>query len=80
MPIVAITGGAIGALVLGSITAVTPRLGATVTYLCFVAGITVSSVLLDQFGILDLPQQSLTLWRAVGIALILSGVAVVRLM
>lgn len=79
VPFFALAGGMIGALVLSAITTVTPKLGATVTYLCFVAGITLSSLLLDQFGVLGLPQQSLTLPRAAGIALIVGGIAVIRL-
>jgi len=78
-PFLVIAGGLIGALVLGAMTTVTPRLGAVVTFLCFIAGITVCSVLLDQFGVLGLPQQSLSLPRAVGIVFVVMGVAIVRL-
>lgn len=78
-PFFTIAGGLVGSLILGAMTAVTPKLGATVTFLCFVAGVTVSSVLLDQLGTLGLPQQSLTLWRGAGVVLIICGVAVIRL-
>ncbi len=78
-PFFAVAGGVIGALVLGAMTAVTPRLGAVVTFLCFVAGITVCSVVLDHLGVLGLPQRSLSAARALGVVLIVGGVAIVRI-
>ena len=51
----------LGAVILGMMTVVAPRLGVALMFVCFLAGIIVCSLLLDQFGVLGLPQQPLTL-------------------
>ena len=48
-------------------------------FVCFLAGIIVCSLVLDQFGVLGLPQQPLTLGRVVGAGLVIAAVLVVRL-
>lgn len=78
MPFLAIAGGLIGAFLLVSLTMAAPKLGATVTYLFFIAAITVSSVLLDLFGLFGLSQQDLSIPKMIGIAMIVGGVVVVR--
>ncbi len=78
MPVLAVAGGLIGAFLLIALTMAAPRLGATVTYLLFIAAIAVSSVMLDQFGAFGLPQQDVTFPRMIGIAMIVGGVAIVR--
>jgi transporter family-2 protein len=72
------TGGILGAIILGMMTAVAPRLGAAMMFTCFFAGIIACSLVLDQYGALGLPQQSLTVGRAVGAGLVLLAVMLVR--
>jgi len=72
------TGGILGAVILGMMTVVVPRLGAAMMFTCFLAGIIASSLVLDQYGALGLPQQSLTVGRAVGAGLVLVAVILVR--
>lgn len=72
------TGGILGAIILGMMTVVAPRLGAATMFVCFLAGIIVSSLFLDQFGALGLPQQPLTIGRAVGAALVVAAVVLIR--
>lgn len=73
------TGGVLGAVILGMMTVVAPRLGAALMFVCFLAGIIVCSLLLDQFGVLGLPQQPLTLGRVAGAGLVIAAVLLVRL-
>jgi transporter family-2 protein len=72
------TGGVLGALLLGMLTFIAPRLGAAMMFVCFLAGLTVCSLVLDQVGAFGLPQQSMTLGRAAGAGLIVVAVVLVR--
>ena len=78
LPTLLWTGGILGAVILGMMTVVVPRLGAAMMFTCFLAGIVASSLVLDQYGALGLPQQSLTIGRAVGAGLVLVAVILVR--
>jgi len=72
------TGGVLGAVILGMMTVVVPRLGAAMMFTCFLAGIVCCSLVLDQCGALGLPHQSLTIGRAIGVGLVLVAVILVR--
>jgi bacterial/archaeal transporter family-2 protein len=72
------TGGILGAVILGAMTVVVPRLGAAMMFTCFLAGIVCCSLVLDQCGALGLPHQSLTIGRAIGVGLVLVAVILVR--
>jgi bacterial/archaeal transporter family-2 protein len=72
------TGGILGAVIIGMMAVVAPRLGTALMFVCFVAGIIACSLILDQFGACGLPQQSLTLGRGVGAALIVAAVVLIR--
>ena len=72
------TGGILGAVILGMMTVVVPRLGAAMMFTCFLAGIIACSSVLDQFGALGLPHQSLTIGRAVGAGLVFVAIVLVR--
>ncbi|HET9377495.1 MAG TPA: DMT family transporter [Chthoniobacterales bacterium] len=72
------TGGILGAVILGMMTVVAPRLGAATMFTCFLAGIIACSLVLDQYGALGLPQQSLTIGRAFGAGLVLVAVILMR--
>jgi bacterial/archaeal transporter family-2 protein len=72
------TGGILGAVILGMMTVVVPRLGAAMMFTCFLAGILACSIGLDQCGALGLPHQTLTIGRAIGAGLVLVAVILVR--
>lgn len=71
-------GGPLGALFVLSGTALVPRLGAAAFIAAVVAGQLVFSLLLDHFGLMDLPQQSITPGRLLGAVLVFAGVLAVK--
>ncbi len=71
-------GGFCGAFLVTVTIAAVPRLGATTMFAFFLAGQMLASLLLDHFGLLGYPQQSINLWRAAGVFLLLSGAILVR--
>jgi transporter family-2 protein len=71
-------GGFCGAFLVTVTIAAVPRLGATTMFAFFLAGQMLASLLLDHFGLLGYPQQSINLWRVAGVILLLSGALLVR--
>jgi transporter family-2 protein len=72
------TGGLFGAIYIAISILMLPRLGATTTIALIVLGQMLGSLAVDHFGFLGVAQQSLTPPRALGVALILAGVALTR--
>ena len=71
-------GGLLGAFyVAGSIVSA-PRLGAVTLAMAVILGQTLASVLVDQFGWVGFAEHHITPGRVAGVALVLSGVALVR--
>lgn len=70
-------GGALGAFYVATVTIAGPRLGATVLIAVTVLGQLVAALVVDQNGWLGFPQQSITLARVAGCALLLAGVYLV---
>jgi transporter family-2 protein len=70
-------GGPLGALIVLSGAALTPRLGAAAFIAAVVAGQLASSVLMDHFAWLNLPHQPITLSRGIGVILVFAGVLLV---
>ena len=71
-------GGFLGAFyVAGSIVAA-PKLGATLMIAAVVAGQTLASVLVDQFGWVGFRAHDISAGRVVGVLLVAGGVALVR--
>lgn len=66
-------GGVIGALYVAIAAAFAPRLGAGGFIVLVVAGQMVAAVLIDHFGLMDLPVRPINLARAVGVICILAG-------
>ena len=56
----------------------TPRLGAGTTVVLFIAGNLLGSMLLDQFGLLRLPEHPAGWPRILGAALVLVGAVLVQ--
>ena len=71
-------GGAFGAFYIGVAILLVPRLGAATFVALLVTGQMLTSVLFDQFGWLGLAQRPLDLPRAVGVALLIGGVVLIR--
>lgn len=66
-------GGLLGAFFVVSSVVLTPRLGVAATFGFIIAGQMITSIVLDQFGLLQLPVQPATALRLVGAALVVSG-------
>ena len=72
-------GGPLGALIVLSGAALTPRLGAAAFIASVVGGQLLCSILLDHFGSMNLPQQPITATRFIGAAMVFGGVLLVTL-
>jgi transporter family-2 protein len=72
-------GGFLGVIVLGVMSSVPQRIGAATMIVCFIAGQVICSMVLDHFGALGLPQQSVSAGRLMGAAMIVGGVTLVRI-
>lgn len=71
-------GGLIGAVFITVSMLALPRLGMALTFGLVVAGQVIISVLLDHFSILVEEVHPINIWRALGMLLIIAGVAVVE--
>jgi transporter family-2 protein len=72
-------GGLLGAFYVAMSIVTGPRLGAAALIAAVVAGQALASVLIDQFGWVGFREQHISAGRVVGMALVLSGVALVRI-
>lgn len=71
-------GGILGAAYVGSAVAAAPRLGAVALVAAVVAGQSICAVILDRLGAVGFEQHPITAGRIAGLALLVSGVALVR--
>ena len=71
-------GGACGATYVTSVFLLIPEIGVAPTIALTVAGQQVASVFVDRYGLLRLPRRPVTYARLAGVALLLSGVALLR--
>lgn len=72
------SAGFLGAFYVTAIIMLAPKLGATLTFGCIIAGQLSMSIFLDHFGLLGIPMQSLSWQRFIGIALITAGVVLIK--
>jgi transporter family-2 protein len=72
------TGGIFGAIYITVAILAVPRLGAATVLALVVVGQMVGSLTFDQFGLLGLPQQPITLARLAGAGLLIAGVILIR--
>jgi transporter family-2 protein len=70
--------GALGAVYVTAVILAFPRIGPTLTFGLVVAGQMIVAVVLDHFNVLTAAQHPVNIWRVLGIALILTGVVIVR--
>jgi transporter family-2 protein len=71
------TGGLLGAIYVAGAIVVAPRLGAGLFVGLVVAGQLLAALVLDHFGWLGFPVQSITPWRLAGAVLLIAGAALV---
>ena len=72
-------GGLLGAFYVAGSIVVAPKLGAVTLVAVLLAGQALASVLVDHFGWVGFDEQPISVGRALGIALVAAGVALVRL-
>ncbi|THH41251.1 DMT family transporter [Neolewinella litorea] len=71
-------GGVLGGFYVFAIIVLAPRLGVAVTIGLTVAGQMVFSLVIDHYGLMGIPAQSVNWMRVVGIAAIIGGVVLLR--
>jgi transporter family-2 protein len=72
------TGGVIGAFYVTTVVLLTPRLGVAATLAISIAGQMVTAVALDHYGALGVPLRAFSPGRALGAALLVAGVVLIR--
>jgi transporter family-2 protein len=72
-----VAGGLLGAAVVGVTTVAVRTLGSRAMIACLLTGQLAMAAAIDQFGLLGIDKQPLTLTRSVGLALLAGGVALV---
>ena len=72
------SGGLIGAVYVLAAIVLAPRLGAATLIAAVVAGQMITSVVLDQYGLVGFPVHSLTPVRLLGAALVIAGVILIQ--
>lgn len=78
LPPLTLLGGLLGAFYVAVVTALAPRLGATLTVALVVVGQLVLALVLDHFGLLGLPLHPVSGLRALGVGLLLLGVWLIQ--
>lgn len=71
-------GGPLGAAIVLAGAFLAPKLGAAAFIAAVVAGQLCCSLILDHFGLMNLPRQELTAARLVGVTLVFAGVLLVK--
>jgi bacterial/archaeal transporter family-2 protein len=72
------SGGVIGAVYVLAAIVLAPKLGAATLIAAVVAGQMITSLLLDQYGLVGFPVHPLTLVRVLGAALVIAGVILIQ--
>ena len=72
------SGGLIGAVYVLAAIVLAPRLGAATLIAAVVAGQMITSLVLDQYGLVGFPVHSMTLGRLLGAALVIGGVVLIQ--
>jgi bacterial/archaeal transporter family-2 protein len=77
-PLIAWTGGLLGAFFVASSVMLVPRLGVALTFSLLIAGQMLITLVIDHFGLLGIPVKEISLPRLIGVALITVGVILIR--
>jgi bacterial/archaeal transporter family-2 protein len=78
VPLAVWCGGLLGAFYVGATIVLSPRLGAATLFGLIVAGQMATAVVLDHFGVVGFAAHPVTVLRVVGVALLVSGVVLIR--
>jgi transporter family-2 protein len=71
-------GGVCGFVIIASLTAVFPKIGAAVAIALVVLGQGVAALAIDHFGLMGMPKDPVSVMRVVGLLLIGGGVVLMR--
>jgi bacterial/archaeal transporter family-2 protein len=77
-PLVAWTGGILGAFFVTTAVILVPRIGVALTFSLIIAGQMFVTLIIDHFGWLGVPEKSISPLRVLGAALITVGVVLIR--
>lgn len=72
------TGGALGVFYVTAVVIAAPRIGAANSLAFIVGGQFVTAIIIDHFGLMNLPVNSISLTRIAGIVLLLAGVYLIQ--
>jgi len=72
------SGGLLGAFYVVATIVLSPRLGAATLFAVSIAGQMVAAIVLDHFGALGFASHPITVLRIIGVALVVSGVVLIR--
>ncbi len=72
------TGGCMGAFLVFVSIILAPKLGAATTLAFMIAGQMFMSLVLDNYGLIGFPEHPTSLWRFVGVVLLVVGVVMIR--
>lgn len=75
---IAWTGGILGAFFVAATVTLVPRLGVALTFSLVIAGQMLITLVIDHFGILDVPVKQISFPRILGVTLITIGVILIR--
>jgi len=71
-------GGLFGFMIIASLAFVFPKIGAAYAVALMIGGQCVAALVVDHFGLFGMPQDVLTLQRAIGVALVAAGAVMMR--
>ncbi|MGH9819503.1 MAG: DMT family transporter [Pyrinomonadaceae bacterium] len=77
-PAIAWVGGLMGAFFVAAAVTLVPRLGVAMTFSLIIAGQMIVTLVIDHYGLLDVPIKQISLARVGGILLITGGVILIR--
>lgn len=77
-PVIAWTGGILGAIFVASAVILVPRLGVALTFSLIIAGQMLVTLVIDHFGFLGVPVKEISTIRVLGATLITIGVVLIR--
>lgn len=77
-PLIAWTGGILGAFFVAATVTLVPRLGVALTFSLIIAGQMLITLVIDHFGLLGVPVREVNVFRLLGVTLITIGVVFIR--
>lgn len=77
VPLYLYLGGVFSALLVLGTTILIPRLGASTFFVLFVSGQVILAAVISHFGLLESPQEPISVQKMAGITLLITGVALV---